>query len=334
MTDPKLCDEKGRLAAVARLEVLNTPTEEPFENIVNLVRTILGVPIATVTLVDRDRQWFKASRGLAVHETPRAISFCTHTIQQRVPLLVPDAHLDPRFADNPLVRGSPHIRSYAGVPLRTPEGYNVGALCAIDTKPRTFSAAEVDILANFANIVSDELELRLIARHDHLTGALTRRGFIEQASRELADHARHDRPCSLVMLDVDRFKAVNDDYGHAAGDQVLRQIAELCGSAMRPHDCFGRLGGEEFALLLPDTDHAAAFAAAERFRKMIEAHTFAIAGDLQLRVTVSLGLAPLGPSITSVDGWLAAADAWLYQAKRNGRNRCCPALHSELADVG
>ncbi|UAJ12315.1 GGDEF domain-containing protein [Glacieibacterium megasporae] len=323
MLDWFLRDEAGRIAAVDRLAVLDTPPEVPFEKIVDLIRTILNVPMATVTLVDRDRQWFLARRGIAAQETPRAISFCTHTIQQRDPLLVPDAHLDPRFMDNPLVQGDPRIRSYAGVPLRTAEGYNVGALCAIDTRPRTFSDAEVNILVNFANIVTDELELRLIAQRDHLTGALTRRGFVEQAAKQFAAYTRHGRPGALIMLDVDHFKTVNDSHGHAAGDQVLRQLAELCSSVMRPNDAFGRLGGEEFALLLPDAAPAEASAVAERFREMIEVYPFEIGAGRTLQVTVSLGVASLDLSTTSVDCWLAAADTLLYRAKQTGRNRYC-----------
>lgn len=331
MPDLMLRDEEGRIAALGRLNVLDTAPEEPFEKIVNLVRTILRVPMATVTLVDRDRQWFKAHRGVPAQQTARSVSFCTHTIQQREPLIVEDALLDARFADSPLVRDDPHIRSYAGIPLHTPDGFNVGALCAIDTQPRMFSAAEIAILTNFANIVCDELELRLIAQRDHLTGALTRRGFIEQAEKELARHARHGRPSSLVMLDVDHFKAVNDNHGHPAGDQVLRQIAELCSATMRPSDSFGRVGGEEFALLLPEVAPEEALAAAERFRMLIETHPFEITGGRALRITASLGIAPLAPSVTSVDAWLAAADMWLYRAKNGGRNRCCPTSFDEIS---
>jgi diguanylate cyclase (GGDEF)-like protein len=331
MPDVMLRDEEGRVAALGRLNALDTAPEEPFEKIVNLVRTILGVPMATVTLVDRDRQWFKAHRGMPAQETPRSISFCTHTIQQREPLIVEDALLDARFANSPLVRGDPFIRSYAGIPLRTPDGYNVGALCAIHTQPRTFSAAEIAILTNFANIVTDELELRLIAQRDHLTSALTRRGFIEQAEKELARSARHGRASSLIMLDVDHFKSVNDSYGHPAGDQVLRQIADLCHTAMRSSDTFGRVGGEEFALLLPEVGPAEALAAAERYRWLIEQHPFDITERRTVRVTASLGVAPLDPSITSVDAWFAAADAWLYRAKNSGRNRFCPASFDELS---
>ncbi|PSJ36253.1 GGDEF domain-containing protein [Allosphingosinicella deserti] len=320
MVEQKLADDEGRLSALRRLDVMDTGPEEPFEKIVTLVRTVLAVPIATVTLVDRHRQWFKAQRGLDVPETPRSISFCTHTIRQRDPLIVEDAHLDQRFADNPLVLGAPRIRSYAGIPLRTPEGYNVGSLCAMDNKPRRFSPADIAILSNFANIVSDELELRLIAQSDYLTGALTRRGFEEQAKRELARHSRYGRPSALVMIDVDHFKSVNDSHGHPAGDEVLRQLADISLDTLRPSDAFGRLGGEEFAVLLPETGGADALAAAERLRQAVEAHSFDLPGGTRLKITASLGVASVSPGLASVGDWFARADAMLYEAKNGGRN--------------
>jgi len=326
MSDAQLIDEPGRMAALERLDVLDTAPEDSFDKIVALVRTVLDVPMAAVTLIDRNRQWFKAISGLEATETPRNVSFCTYTIQQREPLIVSDAFLDARFAKSALVIEEPFIRSYAGVPLRTPDGYNVGALCAIDTRPRTFSDSDIAILSNFALVVSDALELRIIAQRDHLTGALNRRGFAEEAGREFARHARYDRPASLIMLDIDHFKTVNDTFGHAAGDAVLRQLAALCQTALRPSDSFGRLGGEEFALLLPEVDGDEAMRAAERFRRTIEAHTFQMPDGQNLQVTASLGVAPLHPSIVGVDQWFDAADKGLYQAKRNGRNRSCASL--------
>ena len=320
MDDLLLHDDEARIAALRRLEVLDTAVEAPFEKIVTLVRTVIAVPIATVTLVDRDRQWFKARRGLEEAETPRAISFCTHTIRQREPLIVEDAHSDPRFADSPLVIGPPHIRSYAGVPLRTPEGYNVGSLCAMDTRARRFSPADIAILSNFANIVCDELELRMIAQVDQLTGALTRRGFIEQAEREIARSRRYERPSSLLMIDVDHFKSVNDTHGHGVGDQVLHKIAEIAGSALRPSDAIGRLGGEEFAILLPETQGDEALVVAERVRKAVATHPMPLGDGSALHVTASVGIAPLTSDVTSVAAWLEGADAMLYAAKSGGRN--------------
>ncbi|USU07613.1 sensor domain-containing diguanylate cyclase [Sphingomonadaceae bacterium OTU29MARTA1] len=320
MHDVKLHDDDARLAALRRLDVLDSAVEEPFEKIVTLVRTVLGVPMATVTLVDRDRQWFKARRGIDVAETPRSISLCTHTIQQREALIIEDTHGDPRFADNPLVTGAPHIRAYAGIPLRTPDGYNVGSLCAMDTKARAFTPADIAILTNCAHIVSDELELRMVAQVDFLTGALTRRAFVEQAEREIARAARYHRPSTIVMLDVDHFKSVNDTYGHAAGDQVLHQLAELATLTLRPSDVFGRLGGEEFALLLPETGGDDAVVAAERLRMAIAANVIRLADGQDLRITASFGVAALAAD-TSVAAWLERADTMLYAAKAGGRNQ-------------
>jgi len=316
-----LDDDDGRVAALRRLDVLDTAVEEPFEKIVTLVRTVLAVPVATVTLVDRDRQWFKARRGMEQRETPRAVSFCTHTIQQRDPLIIENALADPRFADSPLVVGPPYVRSYAGIPLRTPEGYNVGALCAMDTRPRRFSPADIAILSNFANIVCDELELRLIAQVDHLTGALTRRGFVDQAQREMERTLRYGRASSLIMIDVDHFKRVNDTYGHSIGDQVLKQIASLAETTLRPCDLFGRLGGEEFALLMPETSGAAALVVAERLRNAIAEHPMTLHGGGTIHVTASFGVAELSASFNTLTAWLERADTMLYAAKSGGRNR-------------
>lgn len=318
--DALLHDDDVRVAALHRLGVLDTAIEAPFERIVTLIRSVLAVPMATVTLVDRDRQWFKARRGIDVTETPRSISFCTHTIRQREPLIVEDALLDPRFANSPLVVGPPHVRSYAGVPLRTPEGYNVGALCAMDIQPRQFIPADIAIINNFASIVCNELELRQIAQTDHLTGALTRRGFVDQVEREIARCHRHDRPSSIVMLDVDHFKLVNDTHGHAVGDQVLRQIAGIAEVMLRTSDVFGRLGGEEFGLLLPETNGTDAFVVTERMRQAIAEHAMPLPGGGELRVTASFGIAELAPAIGSFNAWLEQADAMLYAAKAGGRN--------------
>ena len=320
MDDALLIDDDARVAALRRLDVLDTAIEEPFEKIVTLVRTVLAVPIATVTLVDRDRQWFKARRGLDQNETPRAVSFCTHTIQQREPLIIENALDDSRFAESPLVLGPPYVRSYAGVPLRTPDGYNVGALCAMDTRPRRFSPADIAILSNFANIVCDELELRLIAQVDHLTGALTRRAFVDQAEKEIERARRYGRVGSLVMLDVDHFKRVNDTYGHAVGDLVLQKIASIAGLTLRPSDLFGRLGGEEFALLLPETTGTAAVVAADRLRQKISEYPMKLPGGGVMRVTASFGVAELSTPVRSITAWLERADKMLYVAKSSGRN--------------
>ncbi|PNU05334.1 sensor domain-containing diguanylate cyclase [Novosphingobium guangzhouense] len=319
---PALADEPARLAALQRLAILDTPREEAFDNVVNLVRTVLGVPISAVTLVDKDRQWFKAIEGIDATETPRNESFCAYAIQQSAPLLIADATQDPRVADYPAVTQDPHVRAYAGVPLVTSDGYNVGALCAVDTKTREFTESELDILRNFARIVVNEMELRRIAERDQLTGALTRRGFLEKVNQEIARCHRHGRPASLVLIDVDHFKSVNDTWGHPAGDAVLRELANTLDAAGRSADVLGRLGGEEFAMLLPETGIPEALTAAERFRIAIEGRPIVVAPTRTIAVTASFGIAALDLGVTVAEEWIARADGPLYEAKRAGRNRC------------
>lgn len=332
MSNAKLNDEQGRLSALDRYEVLDTPPAEPFDRITGLVRDILKVPISAVSLVDRDRQWFKSMQGLAARETPRSVSFCSHAIRNETVMAIPDATQDIRFRDNALVTQSPHIRSYAGAPLRTPDGYNVGALCAIDTVPREFTSAELGILQSLASIVVDELELRRIAETDHLTGAQSRRGFVTLVEKEIERYRRGNRGSVLVLLDIDHFKSVNDRFGHPAGDTVLQAVARICASHLRTNDGFGRMGGEEFGILLTETDEAGGVQAAEKIRELIAGHPMPI-GD-GLKVTASFGLSPLRSGHTDANAWIAEADKALYEAKRSGRNRCLVARSMEDTSAG
>ncbi|MGV8988819.1 MAG: diguanylate cyclase [Cypionkella sp.] len=329
--DQKLNDEEGRLAAVRRYDVLDTAPEEPFDKLTELVRTVLGVPISAVTLIDAERQWFKSIAGLAACETSREISFCSHAIKHRKPMMVPDATLDVRFANNPLVTGSPLVRSYLGIPLETPDGYNVGALCAIDTKPRTFSAKEIALLTTFAKLVLNELELRQIAMSDGLTGAMSRRAWVEAAAKELARCRRDGTEASIILFDIDHFKRVNDVYGHPSGDVVLRTLAQRCFGTLRKSDMLGRIGGEEFAVLLPGTAAEGASELAERLRKQF-ADTPVDVNLNAVHVTASFGICSLRSSMDGVDAWLAAADKFLYAAKASGRN-CCQGGVESLVSV-
>ncbi len=316
----KLNDEDGRIQALNRLEVLDTPEEAPFENILNLVKQILHVPICAVSLVDRERQWFKARRGLDVCETARNVSFCSHAIQNSVALIVPDALEDQRFAENALVTKAPFIRSYAGIPLRTSDGYNIGTLCAIDTAPRAFTAIEIGILESFSQLILDELELRKIASTDQLSGALSRRAWIEKAHCEIIRAQRYSRPMALAILDLDQFKSINDAYGHPAGDRVIKRIASLCMATMRQSDFFGRLGGEEFGLVMPETSAEGAEAVAERVRTIFTNEPIDLGRPIH--ASVSIGVADLRVNDT-LETLIAHADRALYQAKTSGRNRTC-----------
>ena len=143
---PIPADEDERLSALRALLLLDTPPEERFDRLARFVAEQLDVPIALLTLVDGQRQWFKARVGLDATETPRDISFCGHAIMKNDLFIVEDASRDPRFSDNPLVTGEPHIRFYAGAPLSAPGGHRIGTLCVIDTVPRTLGPVELSIL--------------------------------------------------------------------------------------------------------------------------------------------------------------------------------------------
>jgi diguanylate cyclase (GGDEF)-like protein len=263
-------DEQERLAALDRYDVLDTPPEDSFDRITRLTRRVFDMPMSTITLIDGHRQWFKSRAGVSACETARGPALCEVVVREAKPLIVPETLADQRFVDNPFVVGAPYIRFYAGIPLRTPEGFSIGTLCAMDTKPRSFEAADVETLSDIAQIVMSELELRLLARTDGLTGALSRRAFRDELSRTLSLALRHRHDLSCIMLDLDHFKHVNDAHGHPVGDIVLTQVVAACQEELRKSDILGRLGGEEFAVLLPHTGLASALRVAEKLRAAVE----------------------------------------------------------------
>jgi GAF domain len=151
-------DEERRLRGLQGLAILDTSPEERFDCHTRIAAAALDVPIALVTLVDRERQWFKSRQGLDVSQTPRDMAFCAHAILADEPFIVTDALTDDRFADNPLVVNDPRVRFYAGVPLHIADGSRVGTLCIIDHKPRDLSATQLDLLKDLAKLVEQELQ--------------------------------------------------------------------------------------------------------------------------------------------------------------------------------
>ena len=312
--------EAERLKTLRGYEILDTPDEEPFDRIVRLVCVTLDVPIALISLIDQDRQWFKARVGLRARQTARDISFCDRAIRRDAPMVVPDALLDDRFRDNPLVTGEPHIRFYAGVPLTMPGGHNIGTLCAIGRNPREVTPAQIAALEDLAGTVVDLLEYRRLATTDPLTGALSRRAVEAQWLKEVSRARRYKRSLGVIVFDVDRFKAVNDTHGHAAGDRVLRALARTVRGHLRSVDIFARIGGEEFCVLLPETDADQAVATAERLRELLAAMEVEH-HDTVLRATASFGVTVAGAKDSALADALARADAALYRAKNGGRDR-------------
>jgi diguanylate cyclase (GGDEF)-like protein len=313
--------EATRLAALDRYDILDTPAEEAFDRITRIARSVFGTPISTVTFVDGHRQWFKSRQGVVEHETRKPDSFCNIALRQDGVLVVPDALNDPRFAETGLVTGPPNIRFYAGAPLRSAEGHGLGALCVVDTKPREFTTEQAAILRDLAGVVMREMEAQKLNSTDSLTGALSRSGFRNEAQRAIALALRHKHTASCNIFDIDHFKAVNDGHGHAAGDLALVRCAQTCRERLRTSDIFGRVGGEEFAVVLPHTGDADAMKVAEILRESIAEQKVPTAAAL-LSITASFGVATIDRSVADIDELLRRADVALYIAKENGRNRC------------
>lgn len=332
-------DETQRVATLHDLRVIDTPIEERFERITRLARRLLGVPIAAISLLDTDRQWFKSVQGLDVTETSREVSFCGHTILSDDLNIVPDASQDPRFADNPLVTGEPHISFYAGCPLKAANGSRIGSLCIIDRKPRRLSRDDRQVLLDLAGLAETELresmggqvQLDLLAQLtaerrqsmiDPLTRLWNRDGLFDLLDRQLAKVKEGTTSLGVLMVDLDFFKKVNDQYGHLAGDEVLRQAARRMLGSLRQDDIVARFGGEEFVVIIADAGcQMTALRIAERLRLRISDGPIRV-NEFAVPVTASVGLAYVpSTSQASIDAILNAADGALLQAKRTGRDR-------------
>lgn len=172
-----------------------------------------------------------------------------------------------------------------------------------------------------------EAALRQLSQHDPLTGVANRRHFFERATEEFARARRFGRSLSFIMLDIDWFKRVNDRWGHAAGDMVLKNLCDTAAATLRQIDLFARIGGEEFAVLLPDTDADGAFLLAERLRQNVAAQAVAEGGD-SITYTISSGVATLAPEDVTAESALKRADVALYEAKGAGRNRTMRAVEA------
>ena len=160
MRAPRSENEAARLKALRQYRILDTAPERAFNDIIELASFICKTPIAFMSLVAEDRQWFKAAKGIEITETPRDEAFCAHTILETAVLIVEDARKDHRFASNPLVQGHPGFRFYAGAPLVTREGHALGSLCAVDVKPHRLDPEQIHALEALARTVVSELELR------------------------------------------------------------------------------------------------------------------------------------------------------------------------------
>lgn len=336
---PNSPDEPARIEALRACNLVDAPLDERFERIMRLALRMLKVSFVGISLVDADRKWFKSIQGLDVEETGRDVPFCGHTILGSEAMIVPDARCDERFAANPLVTGPPHIRFYAGCPVRAIDGTNIGTFCVIDPEPREPNREDIEALRDLAGMVEAEIrhsssnavhamlldDMNAEMRRslvDPLTRVWGREGILGVAEEAIDRTAKGQDGAALVMVDLDRFKQVNDSYGHAAGDEVLRVCARRMVGALREGDVVGRLSGDEFLLVLCPCESAdAAETVTERVRvRLVE--TPVRCGGASIDVSASFGVRFVDRGNTQkVASILEFADRALYDSKRGGRNR-------------
>ena len=309
--------EQARLETLRSLDILDTLPEERFDRLTRIAKRMFGVPIALVSLVDENRQWFKSCIGLSASETSRDISFCGHAILGDEVFIIPNALEDQRFADNPLVLGDPNIRFYVGCTLSLSD-HKLGTLCLIDQKPRSFEEEDVEALRDLASMVERELGAVQLATLDELTKISNRRGFMLLAQHSLSLCTRQKITAALAYLDLDRFKPINDKFGHAEGDRALVDFANQMKSSFRDSDLFARLGGDEFVVLLTNTSKQQAEEIIEKFnRSLIRNHQEACRG---YAITFSHGIVEFDPEKhPAVEELLANGDSLMYEVKKAKR---------------
>ncbi|KRG68213.1 sensor domain-containing diguanylate cyclase [Pseudoxanthomonas dokdonensis] len=347
---PKPGNEAQRLDALQRLDILDTQSEAAFDDLALIAAAVCDTPTALVSLIDAERQWFKARVGLDVSETSRDISFCGHAIlQPQAVMVVPDALLDERFHDNPLVTAAPHIRFYAGAPLSDHDGLAMGTLCVLDTQPRSLDSRQIAGMQALARRASQAMQMRLASRElslqmrerqwyeqqleayqqqledanaelteqtrtDVLTGLPNRRAFTAALSQALERAVGNGMSLAVALLDVDHFKIINDLHGHDEGDRVLLALARMLNAQLAGNGLAARYGGEEFVLLIPEVGSDAARLQCEFIRQNVATL------PLGLPITVSIGLAYYRRG-DSAEQLLKRADLALYQAKGHGRDQ-------------
>lgn len=314
-------NEEARLSALTELNILDTSSEERFDRFTRLAKRTFGVEIALVSLVDKDRQWFKSSAGLAGcdNQSSREDSFCGHAILNDGPFIIPDASKDERFHDNPFVVNEPHLRFYAGYPLKTVNGDKVGTLCILDSKARDFSAEDIETLEDLGAMVERELSIIQIASQDELTGISNRRGFKMLAQQNLNLCIRYGFTTSLVYFDLNKFKQINDKFGHHEGDAVLIKFAEQLKISLRDSDIYARTGGDEFVALLGSANHEIATNIIKRFENYFD--NYNKTSEKQYDILFSYGIVEFDSTRhKNVSDMLSDGDQLMYEHKQHSNN--------------
>lgn len=317
-------NEAQRLRCVRSYDIIDTLPEVNFDTLTRVATHAFGTPAGVIGLMDEERLWFKSQIGLGVPQLDRKIAFCAHAIMQPgVPLIIEDLQQDARFRENPLVTQAPYLRFYAGASLIDRHGYALGTIAVVDMQARTFTEIQRVLLQDLASLVVAAMESRRythqlgeLALTDYLTRLANRTQFERMLNSEISSADRTGESFTVFYMDLDGFKKINDTLGHAAGDEVLCEVARRMKQQVRGEDLLSRFGGDEFGLLLRRSERGSAETFAHRITEAVRAPMKLSTGD-RVSVGISIGMATYKNAGHSMTTLLAQADSALYQAKRN-----------------
>lgn len=328
-------NEAERLLSVRSLIAPDGYSTPELASLVQLAKDVFGSPVAAVNLVDEDWQRVACQVGsIEISACSRDVSICSRVVFANEVVVIPDMTRHPELCDMSYVTGEPGFRSYAGAPVSVDPDMPVGSFCLIDTRPRDFSDAEIRNLRQFADVVSGllrlqkakfmmefaEEKLKLAAMTDPLTGFYNRSALVSLIDVMLNNALSSQQGFGVLYLDMDGFKSINDTLGHYAGDLVLTHAAKRISECVRAQDVVVRMGGDEFAIFVPDPPDLSALSKLsecllEDFRRpfLIDDNT------VSARLSIGAAMAPeAGSERLSL---LKAVDEALYQAKEAGRDR-------------
>ncbi|MTI63914.1 MAG: sensor domain-containing diguanylate cyclase [Methylophaga sp.] len=310
-----------------------------WQTMLDLLAEFMTVPVALIMRLDKDRITVcvknnAVSNPYHVGEAETLLGsglYCEEVVRSNAPLFVDNALNDPVWQDNPDIEKN--MINYLGLPLRWPNGDIFGTLCVLDSKTHYYDDKQQGLMQQMQLMVENHLELleknhslqqlshhlQCLADTDELTGIWNRRAFIVESNKELQRAQRNKKPVCLLMMDIDDFKEINDAFGHEVGDEVLKLFTHCLTATKRAYDIFGRIGGEEFAMLLPETRRSEAMELAERIRHKVS-EIFFHKHHREIRLTVCIGVYELASNDTTILAALSKADERLYAAKRAGKN--------------
>lgn len=320
--------DEERLRALARYNILDSDEEEVLDRITRLAKSMFRTPIALISIIDKERQWFKSRIGLAPCETHRDQAFCGYAILQSDMLVVEDATKDLRFFDNPLVTNDPNIRFYAGAQLVTHDDHALGTLCIIDRSPRQFLDVDKQLLRELAMIAMNEIELRVanmtrkqqaqFVNRDITTNTYNLNTFKKLFNAECERSRYRKTALSLAIFRLNGLDAIASSVADGVVDAVAQEFRDACKFAMRPRDIIARVGRDAVALLMPNTRIESAEIIARRIIKNIEAKPLR-ASNVNKSCSVTAGIAQMSSSQKAVDFYKEAESNQLA-ARNSGQN--------------